>query len=167
MTCSHPDIPFTQFDDIAYGKSIQVEQIVEDILLFDAWEERYKYIIALGQALPPWPAHYHTDEAQLHGCQSQVWLHYYYHSESNKLCFFMDSDALIVKGLIAFALSILNHKSPEAIMACDITTYFDQINLTKHLTVSRTNGLHVIISGMKKIALGLTKTPQTPQTPHP
>ncbi|MBR6663362.1 MAG: SufE family protein, partial [Alphaproteobacteria bacterium] len=90
-----------------------VEELIENFEFLESWEDKYRYIIELGEKLPLLDEKYHTDEWKVQGCQSQVWL--VPSKQEDKISFCGDSDAMIVKGLIAVVLMIYNHKSPSEI----------------------------------------------------
>ena len=115
---------------------------------FDDWEERYKYIIDLGKQLPAIDESKKTDVYLLRGCQSQVWIDSAV--RDGKLFFEVDSDAHIVRGLLAVVLSAYNNKTPDEILNFDIDHFFAQVDLVKHLSPTRGNGLTAMV---KKIQL--------------
>ncbi|MEL7400355.1 MAG: SufE family protein [Pseudomonadota bacterium] len=126
------------------------EEILEDIEFFDDWEERYKYIIDLGKALGPFPEELHTPERLVKGCQSNVWIEV--KSEAGVLNFIVDSDAVIVRGLLAVVMAAFNRKTPQQILAFDIDGYFADLDLENHLSPTRGNGLRSIVARIKAIA---------------
>lgn len=133
-----------------FGTDISSDDIIETLSFFDSWEDRYKYIIDLGRELPPLDDSQRTDENIVRGCQSQVWLTS--RAEGGRLYFDADSDAFIVKGLLAVVLAAYNGKTPEAILAFDIEDYFTRLNLLKHLSVTRGNGLRAMVKRIKDTA---------------
>lgn len=135
-----------------FGTEITSDMLVEDLSFFDDWEERYRYIIDLGKKLPPLPAEHKTEENFLHGCQSQVWIIHRYDPASNTLYFDVDSDAFIVRGLLAMVLAAYNGKTPADILAFDIEGYFNQTSLIKHLSPTRGNGLKAMVKKIQAIA---------------
>ena len=126
------------------------EEILEDLAFFDSWEERYKYIIDLGKALPAFPAELQTPERLVKGCQSNVWLEIA--GDKDKIEFLVDSDAVIVKGLLVLVLAAYNAKSPQEIVSFDIDGYFKQLDLERHISPTRGNGLKAIVSRINNIA---------------
>jgi len=133
-----------------FGVSITSDDIVETLSFFDDWEERYRYLIDLGKELPEMPVEKQTDEHLIRGCQSKVWLHY--QSDDNKFWFEADSDAFIVKGLLALVLAAYSGKSSEEILGFDIDAYFDSLDLMSHLTPTRGNGLRAMVARIREIA---------------
>lgn len=133
-----------------FGTEITPEDILEALSFFDSWEDRYKYIIDLGKELPALDPAKRTDEHIVRGCQSQVWL--VANEEGGKLYFEADSDAFIVKGLLGVVLAAYNAKTPAQITEFDIDAYFEQLNLLKHLSATRGNGLQAMVQKIQRIA---------------
>ena len=133
-----------------FGQDITTDDILDTLGFFDDWEERYKYIIDLGKQLPAMDDSKKTDDYMLRGCQSQVWID----SEvrDGKILLEADSDAHIVRGLLGVVLAAYNHKTPADIIAFDIDDYFTQIDLIKHLSPTRGNGLRSMVERIKAIA---------------
>ena len=126
------------------------EEILEDIAFFDDWEERYKYIIDLGKDLEVMPESLQTQDRLVKGCQSNVWLETLV--DGDKLRFLVDSDAIIVRGLLAVVMAAFNEKTAKEILAFDIDGYFSQLDLERHLSPTRGNGLRAIVAKVKAIA---------------
>lgn len=116
------------------------------------WQERYRQIMLLGKELPVLSHQWRSDEARLHGCESSVWLHYHYDDETMGLYFIADSDARVIRGLIAIVLAVFSGKTPEAIEGEDIETWFRELDLFSHLSPSRGNGLRAIVKEIQAIA---------------
>lgn len=133
-----------------FGTHITSDDIIETLSFFDDWEQRYKYIIDLGRELPPFDASQRTDENIVRGCQSQVWLAS--QQRDGRLYFAADSDAFIVKGLLAVVLAAYNGKRPVEINEFDIEQYFEQLNLLKHLSPTRGNGLRAMVKRIQTTA---------------
>jgi len=127
------------------------QQIVEDFELFDEWEEKYQYIIELGQKLKPLAAEYKMDGNKIKGCQSSVWLNAY--NEGDKIFFEADSDSTFVKGEIALLINVLSGQSAEEILSNELG-FVDRIGLRQHMAQTRANGLAAMIKQMKLYALG-------------
>ncbi|MEO9273516.1 SufE family protein [Marinomonas sp. 5E14-1] len=131
------------------------EDIVDDLLFFDDWEDKYKYIIDLGKSLPAFDEDWRTPERLVKGCQSSVWIQPGTEQDAAKgevLVFSVDSDAIIVRGLLGLVLAALNHKMPAEIIEFDISSYFAELDLERHLSPTRGNGLRSIVSRIKSIA---------------
>lgn len=133
-------------------KSMQVieQEIVEDFNLFEGWEEKYQYIIELGQKLPALDARYKTDAYKIKGCQSSVWLHG--EEKEGRLYFSADSDSTFVKGEIALLMQVLSGQPAEDILNSRLD-FIDAIGLRQHIAVTRANGLASMIKQMKTYAL--------------
>lgn len=127
-----------------------VEDIVETIGFFDDWEDRYRYIIDLGKELPALPEAQKREELLVRGCQSQVWLDW--RERDGRIVFDIDSDALIVRGLIAIVLAAFDGQTPRAILDFDIEGYFEKLDLLKHLSPTRGNGLRAMVQRIRDIA---------------
>jgi len=126
------------------------EEILEDIEFFDDWEERYKYIIDLGKALAPMDEALRTQERLVKGCQSNVWIDV--RVEGQQLSFVVDSDAVIVRGLLAVVMAAYDAKTAPEISAFDVDQYFKQLDLERHLSPTRGNGLRAIVGRIQGIA---------------
>jgi len=135
------------------GTSTTLEDVFDAFEFLDDWEERYGYIIDLGKSLPEFPDSERTEENYVHGCQSQVWLITQYDKADNKLYLMIDSDAIIVKGLAAIVLVTLNSKSPQEICEMDVEATFEKIDLMRHISPTRGNGLRSMLELIKKAAL--------------
>ncbi len=130
---------------------MDIEELTDNFEFLDSWEDKYRYIIELGEKLPPMDEKYHTDDWKVQGCQSQVWL-VPAKDKDGKITFIGDSDAMIVKGLIAIVLMIFNHKSPSEIKAVAVEDIFAKLKLEEHLSPSRRNGLLSMIDKIKNYA---------------
>jgi cysteine desulfuration protein SufE len=126
------------------------EEIIDDIAFFDDWEQRYQYIIDLGKSIPRIDEDLKTDERLVRGCQSSVWL--LSNEQDGKLQFQVDSDAVIVNGLLALVMAVFNDKTKAQILAFDIDGYFKALDLERHITPARGNGLRSIVLKIKSIA---------------
>ena len=136
-----------------FGTEITPEEILDTLGFFDDWEERYKYIIDLGKQLPSIDDSKKTEAFLLRGCQSQVWID---SALSNgKLFFEVDSDAHIVRGLLAVVLSAYNNKTPTEILEFDIDAFFTEVDLIKHLSATRGNGLTAMVKKIQNTAAAL------------
>lgn len=133
-----------------FGKDITAEDIIETLSFFDSWEDRYKYIIDLGRELPPLADEHRVEANLVRGCQSQVWL--VHELSDDRLQFAADSDAHIVRGLLGVVLAAYNDKTPEEIRQFDIDAYFDELNLLKHLSPTRGNGLRAMVGRIRATA---------------
>jgi cysteine desulfuration protein SufE len=132
-----------------------LNEIIETFQLIDDWDERYRYLIELGRALEPLPADAHTEENRVRGCASQVWLT----SETARvqgeprLFFKGDSDAHIVRGLVALTLAIFSGKTAREIVATDPFPVFEELGLSQHLTPQRSNGVRSMVERIRSDAV--------------
>lgn len=126
------------------------KEIVEDMAFFDDWEQRYQYIIDLGKSIPPIDESLKTDKNRVRGCQSSVWL--VSTERDGKLQFQADSDAVIVNGLLALVMAVFNDKTKDHILDFDINGYFKELDLERHITPTRGNGLHAIVAKIQTLA---------------
>lgn len=136
--------------DTTTRPSHTVEDIVETIGFFDDWEDRYRYIIDLGKELPALPEAQKREELLVRGCQSQVWLDW--RERDGRVFFEVDSDALIVRGLIAIVLAAFDGQTPRAILDFDIEGYFEKLDLLEHLSPTRGNGLRAMVQRIRDVA---------------
>ena len=129
----------------------EVQQaIISDFSVYDDWMDKYTYLIELGNELKPIDAAYKVDQNLIRGCQSRVWLQQ--RLEGDQLIFEAESDALIVKGLVALLLKVFSGRTPQEIL--DAEPYFiDEIGLKQHLSPTRSNGLMAMVKQIKLYAL--------------
>ena len=127
-----------------------LDEIRDTFELLDDWEARYRYVIELGRALPHLPEDAKRPENIVHGCQSQVWIRH--RQEGTRLIFELDSDAQIVRGLIAIVLAALNGKTAKELLAFDIDALFDALELNRHLSPTRGNGLAAMVARIRRVA---------------
>lgn len=131
-------------EDIQTGIVAEFEQLKD-------WDERYKHIIGLGKALPSINPAYQTEANQVKGCQSTVWMHAEL-DEAGRVQFYADSDALIVRGLVALLLRVYSNQLPAVVLATE-PTFLTQIEMSQHLSMQRSNGLAAMLKQMKLYAL--------------
>lgn len=130
-----------------------IDQLADEFSMLDDWEERYQFLIELGDELPEIPESLKTRDHQVEGCMSTVWLVVHPSGDNPPVMTILaDSDAAIVRGLIAVLLHILNGRTPEEILSCDIHCVFDRLDLKEHLSVSRRNGLQAMINKIHTLA---------------
>lgn len=133
---------------------MNIHQITEDMQLLTDWEDKYSYIIDLGKNLQPMPEKHKTDANKVNGCTSQVWLTHT--TEKNgagaQHCFTVDSDAIIVKGLLALLLALYNGKTSEEIQALDAAATLTDLGLAAHISPNRRNGFAAITHKIKSFA---------------
>ena len=129
-----------------------IEEIVENFELLDQWDDRYRYVIELGRMLPPMPEGAHTEANKVRGCASQVWLLTHVKPDGGAgptLTFDGDSDAHIVRGLIAIVIALYSGKTAHEILETDALNLFDRIGLREGLTPQRSNGLRSMIERIR------------------
>ena len=137
---------------------MSIDQVIADFEVLDEWEDRYRYIIDLGRTLAPLPPELHNEQTRVRGCASQVWLHTSLEADATSgriMRFRGDSDALIVKGLVALVLSIFDGKTPEEILRTDARAILEGLGLQSNLSQQRSNGLNAMIDRIREEAAGL------------
>jgi cysteine desulfuration protein SufE len=128
----------------------RITAIINQFSQFSDWESRYKFLISMGKELQPMAPEYQTEENKVKGCQSQVWL--YSELQDGKIHFWGNSDASIVKGIVALLLNIYNDRSPQEILAIK-QDFVAAIGLKQHLSMSRANGLSAMMKQIQFYAL--------------
>ena len=128
----------------------QQDAVIEEFSEIDDWMDKYQMLIDLGNELDVLKEQYKTQENLIEGCQSRVWIQCDY--QDGKLLIRADSDALIVKGIIALLLQVLSGHTPKEILQCDLY-FIDRIGLREHLSPTRSNGLLAMIKRIKAYAL--------------
>jgi cysteine desulfuration protein SufE len=128
-----------------------IADIIENFSLLDEWDERYRYVIELGRALAPLPEAARTDVNKVQGCTSQVWLATTIeHREGQPVLKFAgDSDAHIVRGLVAILIAMLSGRTASDIIAADPLALFEQLGFREHLTPQRSNGFRSMVGRMR------------------
>lgn len=123
--------------------------LVDEFEFFDDWMDKYQYIIDMGKQLPEFPEEWKTDLNKINGCQSQVWIHHEF--SDGKIKLHAISDAAIVSGLIALLLRIYDNSTPEDILATQ-PEFLAKLGLDKHLSPTRSNGLHAMLQRIGEVA---------------
>lgn len=131
---------------------MSIEDILENFDLFDDWEDRYRFVIDLGRDLPPFPDDARSEENRVRGCTSRVWLISELAGNPPVLTLEGDSDAHIVKGLVAILLSLYSGKTPAEILKIDAKALLGKLGLEAHLSPMRTNGLYSMVERIRAIA---------------
>ena len=126
------------------------EDIVGDFEFMDDWEDRYRYVIELGKAMDPLDDAFRVDANKVHGCASQVWLQSYI--EDGVYRFDGDSDALIVRGLIAVLRALYNGVPTQQIAAIDAPAELARLGLNDHLSAQRSNGVRSMVERIRSVA---------------
>jgi cysteine desulfuration protein SufE len=128
------------------------DEIVDNFTLLDQWDDRYRYVIELGRTLAPLAASAHVEANKVQGCASQVWLVTHVAADGAAgpiLTFEGDSDAHIVRGLVAILLALYSGKSARDILKTDALAMFDRIGLRENLTPQRSNGLRSMVERIR------------------
>jgi len=142
-------------------KQMTLEKLISNFELLGDWEERYGYLIDLGKKLPGLPDAEKTEANRVHGCQAMVWLVMEPDPQrSGALRIRADSDAFIVRGLIAVLQLIFSGHTPEEILAADAKSTLSQLGLDKHLSPTRKNGLFAMVERIRTLA-GTSAKPGT------
>ncbi|MEG1585958.1 MAG: SufE family protein [Bacteroidales bacterium] len=126
------------------------DNIIDDFSAFDDWMDKYALLIDLGNSLQPLDEKYKTQENLIEGCQSRVWLHADY--EDGKIVFRAESDAVIVKGIVALLIQVMSNHTPDEILGSDLY-FIDKIGLKEHLSPTRSNGLLSMVKQMRLYAM--------------
>ena len=126
------------------------DEIIEEFQDFDDWMDKYQLLIDLGNEQEPLDEKYKTESNLIDGCQSRVWLQADY--EDGKIRFTAESDALIVKGIVALLIRVLSDSTPQEILDADLY-FIEQIGLKEHLSPTRSNGLLAMVKQMRMYAL--------------
>ena len=133
---------------------ITIDRIMQNFDILTDWEDRYRYIIELGRKLPSFDEKYKVDANLVQGCVSQVWLVTDVRDgEPPVIEFRADSDAQIVKGLVAILLSLYSGKTAREILTADIRSIFQKLELARHLSINRANGFASMVKRIHELAL--------------
>jgi cysteine desulfuration protein SufE len=135
--------------------AMTIEEIRDNFALLDDWDDRYRYVIELGRTLDPMPEAEHSAANKVQGCASQDWLSRQISRGDGKepvLNYLGDSDAHIVRGLIAILLTLYSGRAPEEILATDAPAVFDELGFREHLTPQRSNGLRSMVERIRSDA---------------
>jgi cysteine desulfuration protein SufE len=132
-----------------------IDEIIDNFSVLDDWDDRYRYLIELGRELPPLAPAAHSDANKVQGCASQVWLDTTVRPNGAAgpvLTFVGDSDAHIVRGLIAILFAVYSGKSAKDILGLDAVALFERIGLREHLTPQRSNGFRSMVERIRSDA---------------
>jgi cysteine desulfuration protein SufE len=139
------------------GQALDSDGLITLFQSAKSWEDRYRYLLKLGNSLPPLSKEQKCPDNQVHGCESQVWLidnlplvKQGRIGNDAAVCIICDSDARIIKGLLAALLLAIKDKAPAEILEFDEQAYLQALQLGKHLSPSRSNGLHSVIKHLKQ-----------------
>jgi len=132
-----------------------IDEIRDNFELLEEWDDRYRYVIELGRTLEPMPEAEHSPQNKVNGCTSQVWLSRRIdHTDGGEpvLRYLGDSDAHIVRGLIAILLTLYANRTPRQILATDALAVFNELGFREHLTPQRSNGLRSMVERIRNDA---------------
>ena len=131
-----------------------IDEIRDNFALLDEWDDRYRYVIELGRMLDPMPEAEHSAANKVQGCASQVWLSRKLARKGGEpvLSYLGDSDAHIVRGLIAILLTLYSGRTPKEILSTDAIAVFDEFGFREHLTPQRSNGLRAMVERIRSDA---------------
>ena len=131
-----------------------IDEIRDNFELLEEWDDRYRYVIELGRTLAPMPDQEHSAANKVQGCASQVWLSRQLDRSGGepRLTYLGDSDAHIVRGLIAILLTLYSGQTPQQILATDAIAVFDEFGFREHLTPQRSNGLRAMVERIRSDA---------------
>lgn len=133
--------------------NLKLDDVLETFEVLEDWEDRYRYLIDLGRMLPEYPESARTEAHKVRGCVSQVWLNPHFSDETPpKLFFEGDSDAHIVKGLVALMMLLFSGRTAKEIEKTDAKAVLETLGLSRHLSPMRTNGLYSMVGRIKEIA---------------
>jgi cysteine desulfuration protein SufE len=130
----------------------RVEELIEGFEFLDSWDDRFRYIIDLGRKLPPMDSAMKNDETKVDGCTSQVWMVASAEGSPPRLTFLADSDAHIVRGLIAILLALYEDRPAQEILDLDAASTIARLDLAQHLSPNRANGLFAMIGRIRAFA---------------
>jgi cysteine desulfuration protein SufE len=140
-----------------------IDEIIDNFSLLDEWDDRYRYVIELGRTLPPLDERDRRDDNKVQGCASQVWLATTVHPDGASgplLSFSGDSDAHIVRGLIAILFALFSGRHAGDILAADAIALFERLGLREHLTPQRSNGFRSMVERIRADARAALATRQ-------
>ena len=129
-----------------------IDDITENFSFLDDWDDRYRYLIEIGRSLPPFPEEARIEANKVQGCASQVWLTTRAEPDGAKgpvMTFLADSDAHIVRGLIAILMALYSGKTARDILSIDALALFDRLGLRENLTPQRSNGLRSMVERIR------------------
>jgi cysteine desulfuration protein SufE len=133
----------------------EIAEIIDNFEVLDDWDDRYRYLIELGRELPPLAPAAHNDANKVQGCASQVWLETDIRpngADGPVLNFLGDSDAHLVRGLIAILFAMFSGQTAKKILAVDAIALFERMGLREHLTPQRSNGFRSMVERIRRDA---------------
>lgn len=135
---------------------MKLDEIVDIFELLGDWDQRYQYLIELGEQLPAMPSNLKTDKNKVHGCMSQVWISA--ELKHGHVHFVGDSDTSVIKGILALLMGLCSGRGAPAIQQIDMDEIFEQLNLDEHLSPNRHVGVYAMFDLMKQKAVQAHKT---------
>ncbi len=141
-------------DASATQPPITLEELFEEFEHLPEWKDRCEFLIDLGFELPPFPEEARTEENKVRGCQSNVWMiaQVDHSTDPPRIYLMADSDAMIVRGLIAVILAMYSGKTPQEILSTDAQAVFERLGLSRHLSTARKNGLAGMVQRIRQLA---------------
>ena len=136
------------FTNLSLGERENI--IIDEVSMYEDWMDKYQFLIELGNELPPYPAEYKLPQYEISGCQSQVWI--YCEQRNGRIYFSGESDALIVRGIVALLIKVLSGATIAEVAHTDFA-FIDAIGLKEHLSPTRSNGLYSMMQHMKLCAI--------------
>jgi len=131
--------------------SMNLDEIVDIFDILGDWDQRYQYLVELGEKLPPMPEELKTEANKVKGCMSQVWVHPYRDEEHpERIHFHGDCDTSIIKGVLALLIQLVDGKTAEEIQQLDVDEFFSRLKLDEHLSPNRHFGIYALVELMKK-----------------
>ena len=135
------------------------QEVIENFEFLEDWDARYAYLVELGEALPPMPEQYRTEDNRVKGCMSQVWVCPIADASApSRLQFVGDCDTAIIKGVLALLIELMSGRTPEEIEALDLDDLFGELRLAEHLSPNRHFGIFAVVELMKAKAAALAPT---------
>lgn len=137
----------------SYNRRMDIDELADTFEMLGDWEERYRYLIELGRKLPPMPEEEHDEAHRVRGCMSQVWLaHTLTGDAPPRLEFRGDSDAHIVRGLIALLLGLTSGRTAQEILDLNLADAFARLGLEQHISMNRRNGFYSMVERIRQMA---------------
>lgn len=139
-----------------------LDEIVDVFELLDDWDQRYRFIIELGEQLPAMPHCLKTDANKVRGCMSQVWISPYpAPGTDDRICYHADCDTAVIKGVLAILVQLLEGRTADQIQHFDVDEFFTRLRLDENLSPNRHVGVYAIVDLMKKQALAVERPAKT------
>ncbi len=133
-----------------------LDEIVDIFEILGDWDQRYQYLVELGEKLPPMPEEYKTDENKVKGCMSQVWVKAWRDPEHpERIHYYGDCDTPIIKGVLALLIQLVDGKTAEEIEKLDVDEFFQRLKLDENLSPNRHFGIYALVELMKEQARNL------------